>query len=75
MRRKIMDCKNRCACFVDDQTGVVEHEYRKVKTKTKVPIGGEYTIERDNTITILRRTAVSGFDISRLYVKNNELTM
>lgn len=70
MLRKIKDCKERCACYVDDKTGVVEHEYKKVKTKTKVPVGGEYTIERDSTITILRRTAAGRFD-----VKSNELTM
>lgn len=63
MLRKIKDCKDRCACFVDDLTGDVEHEYKKVKTKTRVPVGGEYTIERDTTITILRRISDIWFDV------------
>lgn len=63
MLRKIKDCKGRCACFVDDLTGDVEHEYKRVRTKTKVPVGGEYIIERDFTITILRRTSDIWFEV------------
>lgn len=65
MLRQIKDCKDRCACYVDDKTGTVEHEYKKVKTKTRVPVGGEYTIERDTTITILRRVSDLEFEVER----------
>ena len=64
MMRPITDCKDRCACYVDDETGAVEHEYKRVKTKTKIPVGGEYTIERDTTVTILIRTENIGFEVT-----------
>lgn len=60
---KITDCKDRCACFADAATGLIEHEWKKVVTKTRIPIGGEYTIQRDVTITILRRVSTEEFEI------------
>ena len=60
---KITDCKDRCACFADAATGLIEHEWKKVVTKTRIPIGGEYTIQRDITITILRRVSTEKFEI------------
>jgi hypothetical protein len=60
---KITDCKDRCACFADAATGLIEHEWKKVVTKTRIPIGGEYTIQRDVTITILRRVSTEKFEI------------
>lgn len=63
MVREIRDCKDRLACFVDDATGMVEHEYKKVKTKTVVPVGHEYTIERDTTITRLIRVTEHRFEV------------
>ena len=61
---KITDCKDRCACFADAATGLIEHEWKKVVTKTRIPIGGEYTIQRDVTITILRRISTGEFEIN-----------
>ena len=61
---KITDCKDRCACFADAATGLIEHEWKKVVTKTRIPIGGEYTIQRDVTITILRRVSTEKFVIT-----------
>ena len=55
MLQRINDCKGRCACFVDPMTGLVKHEYKKVKTSSRIPVGGEYTIERDDTVTVLKR--------------------
>ena len=49
MKKSYRDCLNRIACYADGATGLVEHEYKKVKTKTIVPVGGEYFIERDKT--------------------------
>lgn len=63
MKKSYRDCLNRIACYADGATGLVEHEYKKVKTKTIVPVGGEYFIERDKTITVLRRTEASDFEI------------
>ena len=50
MKKSYRDCLNRIACYADGATGLVEHEYKKVKTKTIVPVGGEYFIERDKTV-------------------------
>lgn len=63
MLRRYYDRKNRCACFADPETGLIEHSYRGVKTKTQIPIGGEYSIERDETITTLRRTQNDYFEV------------
>ena len=30
---KITDCKDRCACFADAATGLIEHEWKKVVTR------------------------------------------
>ncbi len=64
MLERVNDCKNRCACFADAATGLIEHEWKKVRTKTRIPIGGEYWIERDATVTILRRISTEKFEIT-----------
>lgn len=66
MLREIRDCKNRCACYVDDVSGYVVHEYRRVRTESKVGIGEEYTIIRDNTVTVLKRSANKGFAVKKI---------
>lgn len=63
MLERINDCRKRCACYVDALTGQVEHEWKRVRTKTCIPVGGEYQIERDGTVTILRRISVEKFEI------------
>ena len=64
MMKQYKDCLGRCVCYADAATGIVEHSYKKVKTKTKVPIGGEYTVERDRIITVLRRTNTVDFQVT-----------
>ena len=44
MLKKVTDCKNRCVCYADAMTGLIEQEWKKVRTKTCVPIGGEYQV-------------------------------
>ncbi len=65
MLREITDSKGRCACYVDDLIGTIEHEYRKVKTVTILPVGGEYVIKRDTTVTILRRVDSRRFEVDK----------
>lgn len=65
MLREIKDIKNRCVCFVDDATGIVEHEYKKVKTTTTVAVGTEMIIERDSTITKLKRVSPDMFEVEK----------
>ena len=64
MMKQYKDCLGRCVCYGDAFTGVVEHEYKKVKTKTTVPIGGEYTVVRDSIITILKRIDTEDFQVT-----------
>ena len=63
MMKQYKDRIGRCVCYADAVTGVVEHEYKKVKTKTTVPIGGEFIVERDGIITILKRINTVKFKI------------
>ena len=64
MLKPYFDCRNRCVCYADASTGLVEHEYKHVKTSTCIPIGGIYRIERENTITILTRISEREFQIN-----------
>lgn len=57
MLKRYDDCKGRCACYADPSTGLIEHDYKRVKTKTIIPVGGVYVIERDQTETILQRVS------------------
>lgn len=59
------DARNRICCYADATTGIIEHEYKRVKTRIKLPVGGEYCLERDNTITIFRRMEELEFEIER----------
>ncbi len=64
MMKQYKDRLGRCVCYADAVTGIVEHEYKKVKTKTTVPIGSEYIVERDNIITILKRVDTVDFQVT-----------
>lgn len=55
MLQRYDDCKGRCACYADPATGVVKHEYKKVRTRSHIQVGEEYIIERDDTVTVLKR--------------------
>ena len=59
MLHRIDDCKGRCACFADPETGLVEHKYKDVTTSCRLQIGEEYTVKRDGTVTVLKRTGPS----------------
>ena len=63
MLKRVIDCRKRCACYVDALTGRVEHEWKRVRTKTWIPIGGVYQLERDGTVTVLRRISTEEFEI------------
>lgn len=64
MLKKITDCKSRCVCYADAATGLIEHEWKRVRTTTRIPIGEEYRIERDGTVTILRRISTEEFEVT-----------
>ena len=55
MLQRIDDCKGRWVCSADPETGLVEFKYKKVIASCIIPIGEEYKIQRDDTVTVLRR--------------------
>lgn len=64
MKKEYRDRLNRIVCYADGVTGEIWHEYRKVKTKTTVPIGGTFSVEREGVMTILTRTGAPEFDVT-----------
>lgn len=65
MLKEVKDIKGRRACCADAETGIVEHEYKRVKTTTKVAVGNEIAIERDTTVTILKRVSENKFEVEK----------
>ena len=59
MLKRFDDCKGRWVCSADPETGLVELKYKQVATSCIIPIGEEYKIQRDDTVTVLKRV---GFD-------------
>ena len=52
MLQQYKDINGHCVCFADASTGLVEHKCKGICTRTKIPYGGEYSIEKGNTITV-----------------------
>ena len=57
------DCKNRVACMGDATTGLVESLYKGVKTRTELPVGAVFTVERDHVITKITRISTTAFQV------------
>ena len=68
MLKPYYDRRNRCVCFADASTGIIEHEYKHEKTSTCIPIGGQYRIERDDTVTILTRISKDKFKVEKYQI-------
>lgn len=63
MLEPIKDCMMHIVCYADPETGFLESKYKKQTTKTKLPIGGEFTIIRENTETLIRRISAVRFEV------------
>lgn len=56
--REIRNGMNRLLCKADDQTGVVETQGpHKASYVFTIPIGGTFTVTRDNIVSLVTRTA------------------
>ena len=55
MLQRVDDCKGRWVCSADPETGLVELKYKQVAASCIIPIGEEYKIQRDDTVTVLTR--------------------
>jgi hypothetical protein len=59
----ILDCIGRVACVGDPVTGIIEIKYKNFKTRAKIPLGENYTIEREGIITVITRYSPTAFKV------------
>ena len=60
---EIRDCKGRLACKGNAATGFVEAIYKGQKTRTTLPVGETFTIEREGVVTKVIRISTTAFKI------------
>lgn len=61
MKEKVLDCKGKCVCFADGETGLVERREGNTMEMFFVPVGGNCRMQKGSTITILTRISASEF--------------
>lgn len=66
----IRDCKGRLVCKVEPNDGFIESAYKRQITQTRLPIGGDFTIERDGIRTIITR-----YGFNEINVESQDLSM
>lgn len=59
----LRDCIGRIACKGDAATGLIETLYKGHKTRTKLPIGEKFVIEREGTVTTVTRINKNTFHV------------
>ena len=60
----IKDIDQHMLCTADPYRGIIEHTNRKNRILIYLPIGGEVTISREKTYTVIRR---EGHSMLRVY--------
>ena len=60
----IKDIDQHMLCTADPYRGIIEHTNRKNRILIYLPIGGEVTISREKTYTVIRR---EGHTLLRVY--------
>ena len=60
---EIRDCLGRLACCGNAATGYVSSLYKGHRTTAYLSIGETFTVERDNTITVVTRITTSAFKV------------
>ena len=60
---EIRDCKGRLACKGNSTTGFVETMYKGQKTRTTLPVGETFTIEREGIVTKVIRISPTAFKV------------
>lgn len=66
----IRDCRGHLVCKAEPSEGFIESTYKRQTTKTRLPIGGNITIERDGV-----RTTITRRDSTELNIDSKELAM
>ena len=59
----LRDCIGRIACKGDAATGLIETLYKGHKTRTMIPIGEKFIIEREDTVTTVTRISNKIFHV------------
>lgn len=57
------DCLGRLACIGNPEMGVVECLYKGNKTSAVIAVGGSFTVERQDIVTIITRVATHDFKV------------
>ncbi|MCT4544868.1 MAG: hypothetical protein N4A63_15145 [Vallitalea sp.] len=63
MLEPIKDLQNHIVCYADAKTGLLESKYKRQITRTHLPIGGNFTIIRDKTETVIKRISTIAFEV------------
>ena len=61
--KRIYDCNGKLACMVDAQTGCVEREYKKSKTRSYLDVGRSIEFECQGARTCVSRNINGRFSI------------
>ncbi len=59
----LRDCIGRIACKGDAATGLIETLYKGHRTRTRIPIGEKFIIEREDTVTTVTRINTTAFQV------------
>lgn len=65
MLQQIRDKCNHLICLADTQTGKIIAKYKKYCVDVQLPVGGEITLQREGTKTVIRRINDMCFDVLR----------
>ncbi len=68
MKERITDYKGRLACLYDSETGHIESSYKGYRTSTNLEIGAEFSIQRDDAVTIVTRISKSTFNTIKIKI-------
>ena len=61
--KRIYDCNGKLACMVDAQTGCVEREYKKSKTRSYLDVGRSIEFECQGARTCVSRNINGRFSV------------
>lgn len=59
----IRDCRGRLVCKADAPTGIVEMQYKGLRTETRLSPGSMMIIEREGVVTTVTRTHQPSFSV------------
>ena len=61
--QELRDCKGRIACMGNATTGLVECLYKGHRTRTRLDVGDNFTVEREGIETIITRVSDMAFAV------------